>query len=74
MLCEWRAAARAADYLVMNRGYHSLTDPHVDQQMAELNETVASLASLMRGTHLHPLRRRVVYRGTHGSQHNCLAR
>ena len=76
MLCDWHFAAASADLLVLNRGYHSLTDPHVDQQLAQLNETIAGLSNVMRSSGLRGgpqahLRRRIVYRGTHGSLHNC---
>ena len=72
MLCDWFSAVAAADLVVMNRGYHSLTDPKIDMHMQQLNETVAGVASLMR-TQPVPLQKRIVYRGTHGSMHGCFA-
>ena len=71
MLCDWRWAAASADFLVLNRGYHSLTDPDAELHLQQLNETILELATLVRGS--HSLRKRVVYRGTHGSLKNCAA-
>ena len=74
MLCDWRWAAAAADFIVINRGYHSLTDPNVDAHMRQLNDTVREIAQLKSGRHgSFTLRNRVVYRGTHGSLHGCFA-
>ena len=69
MLCDWKEAASTADMLVLNRGYHSLTDPDMYGQLAELNDTLLSLATLWGGQ--GALHDRVAYRGTHGSLHNC---
>jgi hypothetical protein len=73
MLCDWVWAAATTDFLVLNRGYHSLLDSNIDEQLAQLNGTLLELGSRMRGSRARPLRHRVVYRGTHGSVHNCFA-
>ena len=72
MLCDWDQAAAAADMVVLNRGYHSLLDNDVEKQMGELNATLLALSATMRRpARSLSTRKRVVYRGTHGSFRDC---
>ena len=74
MLCEWRSAAQWADRLVLNRGYHSLSDPNEMSELGELNATMAELSALASTSSERAWSSRVVYRGTHASFRACHSR
>ena len=62
-------AARAIAEKIAAGAIEALMDADVAKQLQELNETMRSLATVMRGQ--STLQKRVVYRGTHGSVRDC---
>lgn len=79
ILCDWQNAARTANLVVLNRGYHATRGANVTRREQELNATIGFLGLLF--TSRYPssvqgdaLKTRIVYRGTHASVKGCANR
>ena len=64
VLCDWREAAFESDFIVLNRGYHSLGVGNMTTLMNSIHTTVSEVASSHRG-------HRIIYRGTSASMPAC---
>ena len=71
MLCNWRSAVQRADYLILNRGYHSLAWSNATREVEELADMMRELSLV---PSLTPLSDHVIFRGTHASFRSCSTR